>query len=106
MVTKYGMSEKLGPLVLDTGNDEVFIGRSMGHTHTYSETIASGVDQEVRAILDRAMAECTRRLEEHRRELGIVANFLLEHETMSAEDFETVFTQPDAAKESQSTSET
>ena len=105
MVTKYGMSEKLGPLVLDTGNDEVFIGRSMGHTHTYSETIASGVDQEVRAILDRAMAECTRRLEEHRRELGIVANFLLEHETMSAEEFETVFTQPDAAKESQSTSE-
>ncbi len=106
MVTKYGMSEKLGPLVLDTGNDEVFIGRSMGHTHTYSETIASGVDQEVRAILDRAMAECTRRLEEHRRELGIVANFLLEHETMSAEEFETVFTQLDAAKESQSTSET
>ena len=106
MVTKYGMSEKLGPLVLDTGNDEVFIGRSMGHTHTYSETIASGVDQEVRAILDRAMAECTRRLEEHRRELGIVANFLLEHETMSAEEFETVFTQPDAAKGSQSTSET
>ena len=106
MVTKYGMSEKLGPLVLDTGNDEVFIGRSMGHTHTYSETIASGVDQEVRTILDRAMAECTRRLEEHRRELGIVANFLLEHETMSAEEFETVFTQPDAAKESQSTSET
>ena len=106
MVTKYGMSEKLGPLVLDTGNDEVFIGRSMGHTHTYSETIASGVDQEVRAILDRAMAECTRRLEEHRRELGIVANFLLEHETMSAEEFETVFAQPDAAKESLSTSET
>ena len=106
MVTKYGMSEKLGPLVLDTGNDEVFIGRSMGHTHTYSETIASGVDQEVRAILDRAMAECTRRLEEHRRELGIVANFLLEHETMSAEEFETVFTQPDAAKESKPTSET
>ena len=106
MVTKYGMSEKLGPLVLDTGTDEVFIGRSMGHTHTYSETIASGVDQEVRAILDRAMAECTRRLEEHRRELGIVANFLLEHETMSAEEFETVFTQPDAAKEAKPTSET
>ena len=98
MVTKYGMSEKLGPLVLDTGNDEVFIGRSMGHTHTYSETIASGVDQEVRAILDRAMAECTRRLEEHRRELGIVANFLLEHETMSAEEFETVFTQPEESE--------
>ena len=106
MVTKYGMSEKLGPLVLDTGNDEVFIGRSMGHTHTYSETIVSGVDQEVRAILDRAMAECTRRLEAHRRELGIVANFLLEHETMSAEEFEAVFMQPDAATGSKSASET
>ena len=67
---------------------------------------SSGVDQEVRAILDRAMAECTRRLEEHRRELGIVANFLLEHETMSAEEFEAVFMQPDAATGSKSASET
>ena len=94
MITKYGMSEKLGPLVLDTGNDEVFIGRSMGHTHTYSEAVAAGVDQEVRTILDRAMADCKRRLEEHRQELGIVANFLLEHETMSAEEFEAVFAAP------------
>ena len=92
MVTKYGMSDKLGPLVLDTGNDEVFIGRSMGHTHTYSEAVAAGVDQEVRSLLDKAMADCTRRLELHRHELGMVANYLLEHETMSAEQFEAVFT--------------
>ena len=82
----------LGPLVLDTGNDEVFIGRSMGHTHTYSEAVAAGVDQEVRSLLDKAMADCTRRLELHRHELGMVANYLLEHETMSAEQFEAVFT--------------
>ena len=91
MVSKYGMSDKLGPMVVDTGSDEVFIGRSMGHTHTYSEAVAAGVDQEVRSILDKAMADCTRRLEAHRRELGVVANFLLEHETMSAEEFEAVF---------------
>ena len=94
-------------VAFDTGHDEVFIGRSMGHTHTYSETIAVRRGSGGAAPFSTApMAECTRRLEEHRRELGIVANFLLEHETMSAEEFETVFTQPDEAKESQSTSET
>ncbi len=91
MVSKYGMSDKLGPMVLDTESDEVFIGRSMGHTHTYSEAVAAGVDQEVRSILEKAMADCTRRLEANRRELSIVAAFLLEHETMTGEEFETVF---------------
>ncbi len=91
MVTKYGMSDRVGPVVLDNGNDEVFIGRSMGHTKMYSDAVASSVDTEVRAILDQAMEDCTRRLEEHRTELTKVAEFLLEHETMSAEEFEAVF---------------
>jgi cell division protease FtsH len=53
----------------------------------------SAVDQEVRAILERAIQDCTRRLEAHRTELAAVANFLLEHETMSAEEFEAVFSE-------------
>ena len=92
MVAKYGMSDKIGPVVLDDGSGEVFIGRSMGHTQNYSEAVAASVDLEVRTILERAMKDCTRRLEEHRAELDQVANFLLEHETMSADEFEAVFT--------------
>ena len=107
MVTKYGMSEKLGPLVLDTGNDEVFIGRSMGHTHTYSETIASGVDRGGARHSSTAPWPSAHAAWRNTAESSASwRNFLLEHETMSAEEFETVFTQPDEAKESQSTSET
>jgi cell division protease FtsH len=91
MVTKYGMSDKVGAVVLDSGNDEVFIGRSMGHTKMYSDETIAGVDEEIRSIIDKAMEDCTRRLEEHRTELGKVAEFLLENETMSAEEFEAVF---------------
>ena len=91
MVTKYGMSDRLGAVVLDTGDDEVFIGRSMGHTKMYSEATVAGVDEEIRAIIDQAMEDCTRRLQEHRTELGKVAEYLLEYETMDAEEFEKVF---------------
>ena len=91
MVTRYGMSDKLGLMVLDD-DDEVFIGRSMGHSRSYSEALSAAVDQEVRAILDKAMADCRRRLEANRIQLETVANFLLENETMSRQEFEAVFT--------------
>ena len=91
MVTKYGMTAKIGPVVLDEGSDEIFIGRSMGHTRSYSEEIAARVDEEVRDILDRATEECIRILEANRKALDQVAEFLLENETMSAEEFEAVF---------------
>ncbi len=58
MVTKYGMSEKLGTVVFDTGHDEVFIGRSMAQARTYSEEIAGQIDEEIRAIIDDAHARC------------------------------------------------
>ena len=92
MITKYGMSKKLGPVVLEEGS-EVFIGRSMAQSRSYSEAIAAAVDQEVRALLDKATQDCMSRLEAHRKELTAVAEFLLENETMSAEEFEAVFTQ-------------
>jgi cell division protease FtsH len=91
MVTKYGMSETLGTVALDSGHDEVFIGRSMAQAKPYSEDVAARIDQEVKAIIDRAYAKCEDILNAHRAQLESVAQFLLEHETMSAEEFEAVF---------------
>ena len=96
MVTKYGMSDRLGSVAYASENDEVFIGRTMGHTQTYSEEVASRIDREVKAIVDHAYARCEVILTEKRKELEVTARYLLDHETMEADMFEKVFTQPDA----------
>ena len=90
MVTKYGMSDKLGTVVFDTGHDEVFIGRSMAQARTYSEEVAGMIDGEIRAIIDGAYETCRRILSEQRDILIRVAEYLLEHEVMSAEEFQRV----------------
>ena len=87
MVTKYGMSEKLGTVVFDSGHDEVFIGRTMAQARTYSEEIASRIDEEIRAIIDAAYARCEEILTQQKGNLVKVAEYLLEHETMSGEEF-------------------
>jgi len=96
MVTKYGMSERLGTVVFDSGHDEVFIGRTMAQARSYSEDIASAIDEEIHAIIDRAYKKCEEILAARRTQLDLTAAFLLEHETMSAEEFELVFTNPAA----------
>ena len=98
MVTKYGMSEKLGTVVFDTGHDEVFIGRSMAQARTYSEEVAGLIDEEIHAIIDRAYRRCQDILSGQKEQLVTTAEYLLEHETMSAEEFELVFTDPKALK--------
>ena len=90
MVTAYGMSEKLGAVSFDSGHDEVFIGRSMAQAKTYSEEVAAQIDQEVKAIIDRGYRRCQEVLEAHREQVEAVSAYLLEHETMSAEEFRTV----------------
>ena len=92
MVGTYGMSKRLGHVSFNTGSDEVFIGKSMGHTRPYSEKIAAEMDDEIQQILADGYARCTEILKRDREKLQTVANFLLEHETMTAEEFETVFT--------------
>jgi cell division protease FtsH len=87
MVTKYGMSERLGTVVFDTGHDEVFIGRSMAQARAYSEEIAGQIDEEIRALLDAAYERCRQILSSQRERLIRVAEYLLEHETMSGEEF-------------------
>ena len=91
MVGTYGMSKRLGHVAFNAGSDEVFIGKSMGHTRPYSEKIAAEMDDEIQQILADAYARCTDILKREQEKLKTVANFLLEHETMTAEEFEAVF---------------
>ncbi len=81
MVTRYGMSDKLGNVVFDSGHDEVFIGRL--------------IDEEVKALIDGAYARCGEILTRRRRELDIVAEYLLQYENMDAKTFAQVFTDPE-----------
>ena len=95
MVTKYGMSEKLGAIAYGSESDEIFLGRSMAQARTYSEEVAAQIDQEVKDIVEQAHARCRDILTQHRHELDITARYLLDHETMDAQTFDHVFTQPD-----------
>ena len=96
MVTKYGMSEKLGNVTFTTGHDEVFIGRSMAQAKPYSEETAALIDAEVKALLDSAYQRCREILTRDRDKLETVARYLLEHETMDAEQFQKVYDGPGA----------
>ena len=91
MVGTYGMSDKLGNVAFDAGSDEVFIGKSMGHTRPYSEQTAAEMDGEIRAMIDSAYDRCKAILSESRPQLDAVAAYLMEHETMDAETFEEQF---------------
>ncbi len=96
MVMRYGMSQRLGSITFDSGHDEVFIGRSMAQTKTYSEEVAAIIDEEVKALVDNAYARCRAILTEQRPALELVARYLLEFETMDAAAFQRVFTEPEA----------
>ena len=96
MVTKYGMSDKLGTIAYGNESDEIFIGRSMAQARTYSEEVAGLIDQEVKTIVDQAYQRCEEILSRCRRELEITARYLLDHETMDAEVFAKVFDDPGA----------
>ena len=91
MVTKYGMSEAIGPINY-SDSDEVFLGRDFTSKQNYSEELASKIDQEVRSIIDKAYADAEQLLKDHRAELDRVAEALLEMETLDADEFEAVYT--------------
>ena len=92
MVGTYGMSAKLGSVAFDAGTDEVFIGKSMGHTRPYSEQTAAEMDAEIRAIIDEAYGKCREILAKYKKQLTEIAEYLLENETMDAETFNSYFT--------------
>ena len=88
MVTRYGMSDKLGPISFDSSDHSVFIGRDFAQTKAYSEKIAAEIDDEVRSIFTRAEKICEDILAEHRDILIATAEYLLENETMDGNDFD------------------
>ena len=91
MVMKCGMSDKLGPISYDTSGHSIFIGRDFGQTKSYSEETAAIIDEEVKKIFDRASEMCQWILTEHADQLRDIAEYLLEHETMEAEEFNYYF---------------
>ncbi|OUN24774.1 ATP-dependent zinc metalloprotease FtsH [Pseudoflavonifractor sp. An85] len=96
MVTKYGMSEKLGLVTFSSEHDEVFIGRSMAQAKPYSEETAALIDGEVKRLLDDAYAQCQDILKRDSDKLELVARYLLAFETMDADTFQMVYDDPQA----------
>ena len=91
MVTKYGMSDRLGPISYASDRDEVFLGRDFAEKRAYSEEIAGIIDEEVREIVETAYKKCEQILNDNMDKLHEIAKFLLENETMEAEDFYALF---------------
>ena len=87
MVTKYGMSEKLGAITYGSSDGEVFLGKEFGHNKTYSEETASKIDAEIKEYITDGYDKTENILKEHMPELHRVAQFLFEHEKMSGEQF-------------------
>lgn len=90
MVTRYGFSERLGPVVYGTDPSETFLGRDLGMGKGYSENIAAEIDNEIRDIVDEAYETARRILTEHMDELHKVAAVLMEREKISGEEFKTL----------------
>jgi cell division protease FtsH len=91
MVTKYGMSENMGPLQFGQQDELVFLGRELAEQRDYSEEVAEEIDGEVRTIVDRAYARVRTMLSENINKLHGVAHALLDNETLNLDEFEDVF---------------
>lgn len=88
MVTRYGFSEKLGPIVYGQSENEVFLGRDLGQQRDYSEEIAREIDGEIHALIESAFESAKALLIEHRDQLNCVAEYLIENEKINGETFE------------------
>ena len=91
MVTEYGMSEKLGPVQYEGGSGQVFMGRDYNQTKGYSERVAYDIDQEVLRIINEAHDEATTIVKEHGRQLKLIAEHLLEYETLNELEIKSLF---------------
>ena len=93
MVTRYGMSEKLGLIHYGDDSEEVFIGRDLAHARSYGEAIAGEIDAEVKRIVDECYQKAKKMIEDHREVLEACAKLLLEKEKIGREEFEALFVQ-------------
>ncbi len=91
MVTKYGMSDKIGPICFGNDHDEVFIGRDFVQSRNMSEHVSAEIDEEIRDIIDTAYERCKTMLTQNMDKLRAVAEVLIEREKISGEEFEKVF---------------
>ena len=91
MITKYGFSDKVGLVNYDNDEDEVFIGRDLAHTRSYSENIAATIDAEVKEIIDECYAKAKDIIIENRSVLDSCAALLIEKEKITREEFEALF---------------
>ena len=87
MVAKFGMSARIGSVSYDN-DDEIFVGRDYERTKSYSEQTGAQIDEEVKEIIDSAYAQCAQILSDNADKLHQIADYLLEHETMSRKQFE------------------
>ena len=90
MITKYGFSERLGPVVYGTSQEETFLGRDLGQGKGYSESTAAEIDGEMRDIIDEAYETCRRTLTEHIDQLHALAQALMEREKLNEQEFNTI----------------
>ena len=95
MVTKYGFSDELGMINYSTSDDEVFIGRGIGHAKNFSEGTAAVIDQEVKRIIESCREKATKILKENRKVLDKLAELLIEKERIGQQEFEALFEQND-----------
>ena len=87
MITRYGFSEKLGPIVYGHDNSEVFLGRDYSQGRNYSENVAAEIDGEIRELIDTSYENAKQILLNHRDQLNKVAHYLMEHEKIDGDDF-------------------
>jgi len=99
MVTKYGFSDKIGPIVYDSESNQVFLGRDFTQSRNYSEKVASDIDGEVRHIIDTAYESCRRILEDNMDMLHTIANALLEFEKIDGATFKKIVENPNGSAE-------
>lgn len=88
MVTRYGFSEKMGPVVYGNDQGEVFLGRDLGSSRDYSDRVAAEIDDEVRSIIEKAYDKAKEILQAHMDQLHLLAKYLMLHEKIEREDFE------------------
>ena len=88
MVTRYGFSDNLGPVVYGQGEHEVFLGRDYTNTPSYSDNVAAEIDNEIRTIVENAFEEAETILKEHMDQLHMIAKYLMKHEKIDGPNFE------------------
>ena len=92
MVTRYGMSKELGPVMYGSSHNEVFLGRDFSSSRTYSETIAAEIDAEIKSIVTDAYKRCEKILTENMDQLRAVAEYLIKHEKADGDVFKLLMT--------------